>query len=137
MNEQPFEHQTEVPATDYGRWRREVERARQEESVAVWDSMFTSDAIEEHRPTSAHLRAAHRGLYDMTPQDMGRAVAGCAPMVGQDYGQGRALERRGGTFDHATEGPAPGRVDLTGVNTPPGYRGGELSSLERWRRENR
>ena len=90
----------------------------------MWDSMFTNAAVEAHRPTSAHLRAAHQGLFPgMSPQDNGAAVASRDVTIGADYGS-RPLERLGGTFTHAAEGPTPHPVYRSQLDDFPGYQRG-------------
>ena len=94
--------------------------------------MLSGGGQAGHAGVSRQLRAAHQGLFGhMSPEDLGAAVAGRAATVGTGWGQGRALERNGGTFDHAI-GPAPARRDLryAGQVQPPGE-----SPLARYMRE--
>lgn len=125
---EPFEQ--DVPVSAYGAARAAAYRAHLEASQAA----STEAAIEAHRASSAVLRAAHQGLYGhATPQDMGQVVSEQQPTVGGAWGQERAIERLGGTFTHANDGPAPPPVDLTRVNDRPGYQRGE-SPLSRYMR---
>lgn len=116
--------------TAEGQRRAAAQRAHLEASREA----STAASLEAHRAISARLRVSHEGLFpNMSPTDLGAAVAARRATVGSDYG-GRPLERRGGTFDHANDGPAPSRVDLTRVNMPPGYQVGERP-IVRWARE--
>ena len=125
---EPF--QEPVAPSDYGRWRAAAWRAHMEASEAA----STAAEVEAHRASSAVLRAAHQGLYGhATPQDMGQVVQAQQPTVGGAWGHERAIERLGGTFTHANDGPAPPPVDLTRVNDRPGYQRGE-SPLARYMR---
>ena len=73
---------------------------------------------EDHRV----VQAGQAGLYGhMTPEEMGAAVQARAATVGTAWGNGRELERHGGTFDHAATAPAPARVDLRFVDMPQGH----------------
>ena len=120
-----------------GQRRAAAHRAHLEASAAA----STAAEIEAHRPTSAHLRAAHQGLYaSATGQDMAAEVAARAARVGDDWGNGRELETRGG-LDFESQGagaiaPIPPRADLRFVNQVGGQPTGE-SPLARWLRENR
>lgn len=97
----------------------------------------TAAAMEAHRAVSGQLRDAHRGMYDMTPQAQAALVA-ATRRVGDGTSAGRDLQALGGTFDPADygSGPAPKRVDLSRLNSPPGYQRTE-NPLKRWSRENR
>lgn len=98
---------------DYGRLRAEATRAHQAELAALHASMETAAAREEYRAVSGQLRAAHRGLYDMTPQELAANVAERSARVGDDYG-GRDLVAQGGTYNWSdvSDSPAPPLVDL-------------------------
>ena len=103
----------EVPVSAYGAARAAAWHQHLVESMEA----STEASMASHRADSAILRAAHQGLYGhATPQEMGAAVQARAATVGDAYGQGRPLERQGGTFDHAAESPAPARVDLRFVD---------------------
>lgn len=109
----------EADPRNHGRRRGEEERARQEKSAELWESMFTAAAVDEHRATSARLRAAHTGLFPgMSPEDHGAAVADRDVTIGADYG-GRPLERNG----HLREsiGPTPHRVYRSQLAERPGF----------------
>jgi hypothetical protein len=108
----------EVPVSEYGRWKREQFLARGQLHAEMADRA----ALEAHGQSEDHHRvqAGQGGMYQhMTPQERGAAVAARQATVGSEYG-GRPLERLGGTFDHANDGPVPGRADLRFVNQPGG-----------------
>ncbi len=88
----------------------------------------TAAEVEGHRAVSGQLRAAHRGMYDMTPQQMAADVAARTARVGDDYG-GRDLEALGGTipWEAYGSGPAPRSADLRPRR--PGQRSTGVSSL--------
>lgn len=98
-----------VSPGDYGRQRAEAWRAHLEASHAA----STAAELEAHRAVSADLRAAHRGLYDMTPQELGADVQARDAEVGSAFGGHQQVERLGGTLDwrQYTDSPVPAMVD--------------------------
>ena len=86
------------------------------------DAASTEAAMEAHRAVSGQLRAAHQGLFDMTPQAQAALVA-ATRRVGDGTSAGRDLQALGGTipWESYGSGPAPARADLTRLNSPPGY----------------
>jgi hypothetical protein len=117
---EPF-HEPVAPS-DYGRQRRAAWLA----GLQANSDMATSAAMQAHAQSDDRrvTQSGQAGLFGhMTPEDRGAAVQDRAATVGTDWGNGRPLERQGGTFDPAAYGssPAPARVDLTGVNASPGF----------------
>lgn len=106
-----------------GQRRAAAWRAKMEASSAA----MTEASMKWHKSDSEIVNRGQAGLFGrMTATDMGAAVAARQVRIGQDYGGGgRALERQGGTFDHANDGPAPARADLRNVGMPPGHQIGE------------
>jgi hypothetical protein len=105
---------------DYGRLRAEATRAHQRELAALHASMSTAAARDAYRATSGQLRAAHRGIYDMTPQELAAEVAERSARVGDSVGAGRDLVAQGGTYNwrDVSDSPAPAPADLRWVNQP-------------------
>lgn len=131
---EPFEHETETPASQEGARRRAAFLAHHQANsdMAKAASMQAYGESEDRRVT----QAGQAGLYQhMTPYDRGAVVAAMQPVVGSAYG-GRPLTRLGGTFQHSEVGcaPAPARVDMRFVNQPSGPPTGE-SPLARFMRE--
>ena len=83
--------------------------------------MATAAGRQEHRAVSADLRAAHRGLYDMTPQELGAEVTDRAVTVGSEFGGHQHVECLGGLLDwrQFTDSPVPRMADLR--PRQPGY----------------
>jgi hypothetical protein len=109
MSELPYE--PEVPASDYGRARREawLVHLRQQDAL--------SRDLEGHRAVSDVLRAGQQGILGhLSGQEQAASVAARPVTLGTDWGDGRALERLGGTTESIA--PAPARVDLRHVNAP-------------------
>jgi hypothetical protein len=114
MTAEDFAH--EAPVSQYGAQRRAAWLARLQGN----HDMARRAALAAHGQTEDHrvVQAGQAGLFGhMTPEDMGATVAARAATVGGDW-YARPLERNGGTFTHATEGPAPARVDLTQIHNP-------------------
>ena len=123
---------TDDPTLEDAR-RKAARKAHLEASQAA----STAAAMEAHRATSAHLRAAHQGIYGSADgYTMAAVVAASNARVGDGVGAGRDLVAQGGAFAHHLSGPAPARVSLAGQDAPPGFRRTE-NPLVRWSRENR
>ena len=116
---EPF-HEPDAPVSDYGRWRN----ARWLAGLQASADMAQEAAVQAYGQSEARrvTQAGQAGLFGhMTPEDRGAALQARQATVGSEYGRGRPLERLGGTFDHANDGPAPARVDMRSTAAPQGY----------------
>ena len=125
--------QPDFDPRDYGRLRAEATRAHQEELAALHASMSSAAARDAYRATSGQLRAAHRGMYDMSPQELAAEVAERSARVGDSVGAGRDLVAQGGMFrwSDVSDSPAPMAHDMRWVNQPRQRSTGK-SPLARW-----
>jgi hypothetical protein len=131
-----FEHEHEIPVTEYGRWRLEQARAQQRANAQVMMDMLNGGGQDAHRADHDQITRSTHGLFGpMTPEERGQANAERQATVGGEWGQGRPLERNGGAFDWSavSDSPAPGRVYRSQINDRPGLQRGE-SPLVRWQR---
>ena len=106
-----------VPVSQYGAQRRAAWLAHHQVNA----DMATEAAMQAHARGEDHrvVQAGQQGLFGhLSPYDRGAAVQARAATVGQDWGNGRPLEARGGTFSPAdyASSPAPARVDLRNVD---------------------
>ena len=108
---------------EYGRLRAAAERARQQESAAMYASMSTAAGRAEHQAVSSDLRAAHQGLFPgASGQELAADVAERPARVGDGVGSGRDLQRLAATFRWAdvSDSPAPSLVDLRHIGQSAG-----------------
>ena len=131
-----FEHEHEVPVTEYGRWRLKQTRAAQRANAQVMLDMLNGAGQAPHEATSRQLRRAHTGLYDdMTPEQAAQNVAERPMTVGSAFGETREVQRHDSPFGQTQHlyGPAvTGRTPL-----PQHQRVYMRQTTAEWLRENR
>jgi hypothetical protein len=130
-----FEHEHEVPVTEYGAWRREQARAQQRANAELFMEMLNGGGQDQHRADHDRVTRSTHGLFGaMTPEDHGQANAERQAVLGSDFGQGRPLERNGGMFDWSafSDSPAPARVYASQINDRPGLQGDGVSPVVRY-----
>jgi hypothetical protein len=131
-----YEHAHEVPPEEYGQWRHDQERARQQANAEAMMSMLSGGGQADHQAAHDHLTRSTHGLFGAsTGQQLGQANAERQATVGGDFGQARPLERNG----HLAQsiGPAPHRVYRSQVNEYPGYQQGDDRAILRYLRGER
>jgi hypothetical protein len=119
-----FEHETDVPATEFGQQVRDRHFARMQANAEAMAAMLSGAGRADHQAAHDHLTRGQHGIFGaMTGHQLARNASERQATVSGEWGLGRPLERNGHLSSSIA--PAPARVDLTRVNDHPGYQGRE------------
>jgi hypothetical protein len=119
-----FDHETDVPTTEFGQQVRARHFARMQANGEAMAAMLSGAGQAEHQAAHDHLTRSQHGIFGaMTGNQLAQNASERQATVGGEWGLGRPLERNG----HLAQsiGPAPARVDLTRVNDHPGFMQGQ------------